>query len=81
LAISLKLAEIYAFKKIKGSYPLLLLDEVLAELDEKKRSLLIKHLQEGAFQTFLTSVDFENIDKEGAIIFLIKEGRLIRKEK
>ncbi|PKM78762.1 MAG: hypothetical protein CVU90_00335 [Firmicutes bacterium HGW-Firmicutes-15] len=79
LAISLKLAEMYAFKKIKGSYPLFLLDEVLAELDEKKRSLLIKHLQEADFQTFLTSVDFENND-DRASIFLIKEGRLIRKE-
>lgn len=81
LAISLKLAEIYAFKKIKGSYPLFLLDEVLAELDEQKRSLLLKHLQAAAFQTFLSSVDFENIDEGGASIFLIKEGRLIRKEK
>ncbi len=80
LAISLKLAEMYAFKKIKGSYPIFLLDEVLAELDEKKRSLLIRHLQKADFQTFLSSVDFENIEDGEASIFLIKAGRLIRKE-
>jgi DNA replication and repair protein RecF len=81
LTISLKLAEMYAYKKIKGFYPLFLLDEVLAELDEKKRFLLIKHLKEADFQTFLTSVDFENIDDGEASIFLIKDGQLIRKEK
>ncbi len=80
LAISLKLAEMYAFKKIKGYYPVFLLDEVLAELDEKKRSLLIKHLLEAEFQSFLTSVDFEEMDSE-ANISLINDGRLIRKEK
>jgi len=80
LAISLKLAEMYAFKKLKGYYPIFLLDEVLAELDDNKRSLLIKHLLEAEFQSFLTSVDFEELDGE-ANISLIDDGRLIRKEK
>jgi DNA replication and repair protein RecF len=80
LAISLKLTEMHAFKKIKGYYPLFLLDEVLSELDEKKRSLLITYLQEADFQTFLSSVDFENNNDKETSICLIKEGRLIRKE-
>jgi DNA replication and repair protein RecF len=79
LAISLKLSEMYAFKKIKNYYPLFLLDEVLAELDENKRSLLIKHLMDAEFQSFLTSVDFEEMNGK-ANISLIKEGRLIGKE-
>jgi DNA replication and repair protein RecF len=57
------------------------LDEVLSELDENKRSLLINHLQESQFQTFLSSVDFEDINNSEASVFIIKEGCLIRKEK
>jgi DNA replication and repair protein RecF len=77
IAISLKLAEIYAFKKIKDVYPVFLLDEVLSELDEGKRKLLIKKLAEAKFQTFLTAVNMEQIDKEGAPVYLVKAGALL----
>jgi DNA replication and repair protein RecF len=80
MAISLKLAEMYAFKKVKGSYPVFLLDEVLSELDEGKRKMLIQHLREADFQTFLTSVNIDNIDKTNEARFIVKEGRLLRKE-
>lgn len=80
LVISLKLAEMYAYKKIKGTFPVFLLDEVLAELDLTKRDLLLQHLQEAEFQTFLTSVNLDDIDDERTSIFDIKEGRLSRKE-
>jgi DNA replication and repair protein RecF len=80
MAISLKLAEMYAFKKVKGFYPIFLLDEVLSELDEGKRNMLIKHLRQAEFQTFLTSVNIDNIDKINEASFMVKEGRLLRKE-
>jgi len=80
IAISLKLAEMYAFKKIKENFPIFLLDEVLSELDEGKRMMLIKHLQEADFQTFLTSVSMEKINSNNAASCLVKEGRLFRKE-
>lgn len=80
IAISLKMAEIYVFKKIKGFYPVFLLDEVLSELDEGKRKLLINHLREAAFQTFLTSVNADNVVNEKDNIFIVKEGRILRKE-
>jgi len=80
MAISLKLAEMYAFRKVKGFYPVLLLDEVLSELDEGKRNMLIKHLRQAEFQTFLTSVNIDNIDKSNEARFMVKEGRLLRKE-
>ena len=80
MAISLKLAEMYTFYKLNEFYPVFLLDEVLAELDEGKRSQLIKHLQEAKFQTFLTSVNIENIDKINESSFVVKEGCLFRKE-
>jgi len=79
IAISLKLAELYAFEKIKGFYPVFLLDEVLAELDEGKRDLLLRHLEKADFQTFLTSVNAEKIKGINTQSYLVKEGCLIRK--
>ena len=79
IAISLKLAELYAFEKIKGFYPLFLLDEVLAELDEGKRDLLLLHLERADFQTYLTSVNAEKIKGSNPYSYLVKEGCLIRK--
>jgi len=42
---SAELAEMYVFKNIKGYFPVFLLDEVLSELDEGKRNLLMKRLR------------------------------------
>lgn len=80
IAISMKLAELYAYKKITGICPILLLDEVLAELDETKRSNLMNFLQRGDFQTFLTSVDMESIDQKRGSIQVVDNGCLWRKE-
>lgn len=80
MAISLKLAEVYAFKKIKKAYPVFLLDEVLAELDEGKRRHLLKHLQSAAFQTFLTAVKIDPRDKEPGPVALVKDGALLWEE-
>lgn len=80
LVICLKLAEVYAFKRVKGYYPVFLLDEVLAELDENKRFLLLDHLNQAEFQSFLSSVNLGPIDKYNTIIFYVKDGQLTRKE-
>lgn len=57
LVVSLKIAEVLAFYRIKQIYPVLLLDEVLAELDEEKRFRLLDFLEKAPFQSFLTSVE------------------------
>lgn len=80
LAVTLKLAEIYAFKKIRGFFPLFLLDEVLAELDEAKKKLLIEQLSQASFQSFLSSVSLDNITKVNAQIYSIKNGSLFEEE-
>ena len=70
-------------KKIKDYYPIFLLDEVLSELDLGKRTMLIKHLQEADFQTFLTAVNIDNMDNLNAhngASFIVKAGQLKRKE-
>jgi DNA replication and repair protein RecF len=80
ISISLKLAELYAFKKIKDCYPVFLLDEVLSELDEGKRKMLVRHLQQADFQTFLTAVNIDNIKENNDNNYIVSEGRLLRKE-
>ncbi len=80
MVISLKLAEMYAFFKVKGFFPIFLLDEVLAELDEAKQKQLIQHLENAPFQTFLTSVNFSGKEKPNRNVYLLKQGLLKRKE-
>lgn len=53
--LALKLAEIEIIKEETGEYPILLLDDVLSELDNKRKSYLIDHIKE--VQTIITSTD------------------------
>ncbi len=54
-ALSLKLAEIELIKEEKGEYPILLLDDVLSELDEKRQRYLVDHLENT--QLFITAAE------------------------
>lgn len=76
--LSLKLAELEIFKEIKKEYPILLLDDVFSELDEEKKNNLVTYMKKG-IQTFITTTDLNNIDKEllkTADIYEIKDGVL-----
>ncbi len=53
LAVSLKLAELELAYRQKGEYPVLLLDDVLSELDEKRRQRVLE--LPGITQTFITA--------------------------
>lgn len=55
-ALAIKLAEIEYYYKESGEKPVLLLDDVLSELDEKRRAALLK-ATEGT-QTFITCTEF-----------------------
>ena len=52
-ALSLKLAEHSLFHKVNGEYPVLLLDDVFSELDEKRRDYIMSKTQAG--QVIITS--------------------------
>ena len=54
--LATKLAEIEWMAKITGEKPILLLDEVLAELDQKRRDLLLRTVHH-AEQALLTATD------------------------
>lgn len=76
--LALKLAEIEIIKEEVGEYPILLLDDVLSELDNKRKSYLIEHIK--GIQTIITSTDdhdlnilTKNFNKK---IFYINDGKI-----
>jgi DNA replication and repair protein RecF len=56
IALSLKLAQLAIIQEISGNQPILLLDDVMSELDEKRRSALVEVLV-GQMQTIITATD------------------------
>ena len=77
--LSMKLAEVAWMKERTGDWPVLLLDEVLAELDTDRRSDLLARL--GGFeQALLTTTDLDLFDPaftRGSSIWQIQAGRLV----
>ena len=76
--MTLKLAEVGWMKQKTGEYPVLLLDEVLAELDEDRRQDLLRHVHNGQ-QALLTTTDLTMFDPQfvkQARIWQIKAGKL-----
>jgi len=76
--LSLKLAEIVWIHKKTGSWPVLLLDEVLAELDIQRRSDLLARLSDSE-QVLLTTTDLDLFTPEfvaGAKHWYISGGRV-----
>jgi DNA replication and repair protein RecF len=74
--LSLKLAEIEIFKDRKGEYPVLLLDDVFSELDNKKKHNIIKYLNK-RMQIIITTTDINDIDKsilKNASIFSVQNA-------
>ena len=70
--IAYKLAEISLFKNIKGEKPILLLDDVFSELDDIKKNLLLKYIDDD-FQVIITTTDLKNINEN-----ILKKAKLIK---
>lgn len=80
-ALSVKLAEIHLVEEIFHEKPVLLLDDVLSELDEKRRKFLIETFQ--SFQTIITTADnavMESIQHLKPKIFTVREGKIDQEE-
>ncbi len=72
--ISLKLGEIEIFKKYNDNTPILLLDDVFSELDEKKKNNLLKYINND-IQVIITTTDVKNISEK-----IIKKSKIIEIE-
>ncbi len=78
LVLSLKLSELEIIKEKTGIYPILLLDDVLAELDDKRQNYLLKSIDENS-QTIITSVDtllFEQEFLKDVTIYNVENGKI-----
>lgn len=62
VALSLKLAEIKLVKKIINDNPILLLDDVMSELDKKRRDALLSSISD--IQTIITCTGYDDFIKE-----------------
>lgn len=73
--LSLKIAEMEVIKEEIGEYPILLLDDFMSELDEKRRNSFLKNIKNT--QVIITCTDkIENINKEYKI-FNVEKGKII----
>ena len=61
--ISFKLSEVLIIKKLTRDYPILILDDLFSELDDKKINNIIKMLNKEV-QTFITTTDIDKVNKE-----------------
>lgn len=62
-ALSVKLAELELIQDQLGEYPILLLDDVLSELDDRRQTHLLNAIQ-GKVQTFVTTTNVDGINHE-----------------
>nr|WP_238718564.1 DNA replication/repair protein RecF [Petrachloros mirabilis] len=79
LILALKLAELTLIDEVVGDPPLLLLDDVLAELDLNRQNQLLDAIQE-RFQTFITTTHLGAFDANwlhAAQILTVESGRLV----
>ena len=79
LILALKLAELDIISNKTGDNPLLLLDDVLAELDDKRQNFLLRSIKP-EIQTIITSVDtffFDEEFLEDVDIIKIENGKII----
>lgn len=76
--LAVKLAEVSWMKDKTGHWPVLLLDEVLAELDQQRRADLLERISE-CEQVLLTTTDLDLFSQEfvrGSALWQVQAGRL-----
>jgi DNA replication and repair protein RecF len=82
LVLALKLAELKLIEEVIGEPPLLLLDDVLAELDLSRQNQLLEAIQD-RFQTLITTTHLGAFDAQwlnSSQILYVDAGRLLTQE-
>ncbi|MBI4777457.1 DNA replication/repair protein RecF [Candidatus Desantisbacteria bacterium] len=74
-AISLRLAEMEYLSQQTKELPVLLLDDICSELDDVRRSYLMKAINRGG-QIFITTTDLSTVKElmDGATVFTVRDG-------
>jgi DNA replication and repair protein RecF len=79
LILSFKMAQIVYHRRAHGTYPILMLDDVLSELDSGKRDSLIRFLGDINTQIFITTTDFnlpDSMRSEDCAVIKVHEGQI-----
>lgn len=79
LILSFKMAQIVYHRRIHGTYPSLLLDDVLSELDAEKRDSLIRFLGDINTQIFITTTDFtlpNSMKTDDCVVLKVRDGQI-----
>lgn len=81
-ALAARLAEIELIREETGEEPVLLLDDVFSELDERRQKFLLESIEAEGLQAFLTCTGVEDslrkYVKEGNL-FYVENGRLAKR--
>lgn len=79
IVLALKLSEIDFIENIIGESPVLLLDDVLAELDKTRQNYLLNSIKKET-QTIITTTDISGFNEkflEDVIVYNIESGKII----
>ncbi len=75
IVLSQKLAEVALISAETGDLPVLLLDDIMSELDKKRRSFILNHIRD--MQILITCTDVEGFDLgENTRLFHVEKGKV-----
>ena len=78
VVLSLKLAELNVVSEELGDTPILLLDDFMSELDEKRRKVFLEKIKDN--QVILTCTDYFKIDSKNQRIYHVENGKCIERK-
>ena len=77
--LSLKLSELQVIYDDIGEYPILLLDDFMSELDEKRRKNFLENIKN--IQVIITCTDKIVLENLNYFLYNVVDGKIIEKEK
>ena len=76
--LSMKLSELEFIRSEQGEYPVLLLDDVMSELDVKRRSQLLDFIKKEKIQTIITATDKAYFSDDSSGVFYSVENGSVK---
>lgn len=79
--LALKLAEVDLMTAETGDTPILLLDDILSELDARRRGYLLATISSGQYQSLITTTDLAGYDPafvERACVLEVRQGEVLK---
>ncbi len=74
--LKLKLSECAIIEEKTKDSPILILDDILSELDEKRREFFLNNIKDR--QVIITCTDKENTNKDNCFVYRAENGKLIK---